>query len=78
MFGIEKDLVQSLVEATGGSFSVDTVVQGDIEKPLVDTKAIATQLIKQVLLRSAEDGIEKKAGRFGEYIDKKIKKQLKK
>ncbi|MFH1282309.1 MAG: hypothetical protein ABII27_01435 [bacterium] len=77
MYGIKKDILMPLIEVTNGNIELEFKIEGIIEKPVVNTKRIITQLIQQYLMKSAEQDIKRKASKYGQYLDRQIKKKLK-
>jgi hypothetical protein len=72
LYGLKRELIDELISATKGDITLQLTVTGALQNPQVNTQELASQVIKQYLMKSQEQSIEKKAKRYGEYLQKKI------
>ena len=75
VYGLNKSMIDELLNTTGGQVSFTVNIEGDIRSASADVGSIPNQLIKQYLLKSAEEDISKKADRYGRYLKDKILKK---
>jgi len=78
VFGIDAGIIEALAESTGGQLTCDVAVTGTPAQPRVNTAAIMTQLVRQALTDNAAISIERKARKYGVYLERMLKKKARK